>query len=517
MGGGSESLFGELAWEVRDAGTLWLLIGLALMFAVVRGRRLRDRRRFAVVAVMFGLHVFFLPIVAWLMFNREEHAPAFRFALDVTTVMAAVGIVGELVFHWALPKLLRVEAPEILRDVVSTVAAVVAILLLASSAGINLTGLIATSAILTAIIGFSLQDTLGNIVAGLSMQLDLSLKVGDWVQFEEVTGRIVDIRWRYTAVETRDGEHVIIPNSGLVKGRVTLVGRRAGDRHAWRRRVDFYVDHRSAPTTVAATVGDALHCGSIPHLLLTPAPDCLLLGYEDSYARYAARYWIDDPEHEFHVESEVRTRIHFALKRAGMSLSIPAVAMFTTAETDDRKARKARDAREERLAALHAVELFEYLGDQDLSTLAEDLQEAPFAPGEALCRQGDEARSLYMLHEGEVAVRVQAEGGSLTREVARLGPGAFIGEMSLMTGAPRAATVVAVDPVRAFRLDKPAFRRILEARPELAGDVAELLAVRRARLDDVQEDVDADARVQRIQADTMDLLGRIRDFFKLAA
>jgi CRP-like cAMP-binding protein len=132
-----------------------------------------------------------------------------------------------------------------------------------------------------------------------------------------------------------------------------------------------------------------------------------------------------------------------------------------------------------------------------------------------LTRQGAEAHWLYLIVEGRVAVRVAGVDGGVDREVAQLGGGDFFGEMSLMTGEPRSATVVALTPVQCFRLDKAAFQEILKRSPALADPVAEILARRRVGLTAAREDLDQEARQRRVVAVQVDLLARIRDFFGL--
>ena len=95
-------------------------------------------------------------------------------------------------------------------------------------AGVDLGSLVTTSAILTAVIAFSMQDTLGNVLGGLAIQLDNSVQVGDWIQLDAMSGRVIDIRWRSTLIETRNWETVVVPNSQLMKASVAIVGRREG-------------------------------------------------------------------------------------------------------------------------------------------------------------------------------------------------------------------------------------------------------------------------------------------------
>src|SRR6185295_7643688 len=126
----------------------------------------------------------------------------------------------------------------------------------------------------------------------------------------------------------------------------------------------------------------------------------------------------------------VRTRIYFALQRAGIPLSVPAQAVFMQ-QSSERKAEQAQQDVEHRRAALAHVELFDHLSDQDRARLAGTLRYAPFCRGEVMTRQGAVAHWLYLITEGEAAVRVKV-GEQAEREVARISGGSFFGEMSLM-------------------------------------------------------------------------------------
>jgi CRP-like cAMP-binding protein len=133
-----------------------------------------------------------------------------------------------------------------------------------------------------------------------------------------------------------------------------------------------------------------------------------------------------------------------------------------------------------------------------------------------MTRQGAEAHWLYMIIEGEASVQVFA-GNEMQKEVARLRAGSFFGEMSLMTGAPRSATVVAATDVQCYRLDKATFQEIIHERPELAEKVAEILAHRRVQLEAAKENLDAEALHRRLVLAKHDLLGRMRQFFGLTS
>lgn len=506
-------MWDALLAELWDELSLVLLGALLLITVLVRTACPEERERLRPVALFTLGHLALVPVAAALRAAGSGAYPAVRLASLVLAALAGVGALSLLLFAVLLP-LVRVRAPLILRDVASAVGAAVCIVLLANQAGFPLSGLITTSAVLTAVVGFSMQDTLGNIMGGIALQLDRSLQVGDWVKVGDVTGRVVEIRWRYTAVETRNWETVLIANSVLVKSQLSVLGRRQGQPPQWRRWVWFNVDYRYPPSDVIAAVQEALDGLVIPNVAAAPPPACVLMELGESYGRYALRYWLTDLAVDDPTDSAMRTRIYFALKRANIPLSIPAHALFVTQDSDERRSHKERSEHERRLAALGSIELFDGLVPADRARLADALRPAPFTAGEVMTRQGAEAHWLYVIVRGEAAVRV-AEG-DIEREVARLHDGDFFGEMSLMTGAPRSATVVAVSDVECFRLDKGAFQSIIERHPGLAEQVAGVLARRRMGLDAVREGLDVAARERRIVEASRDMLGRIRLFFGLA-
>ncbi|HJZ84848.1 MAG TPA: mechanosensitive ion channel family protein [Polyangia bacterium] len=507
----------QLIAEAREDYTLAVVVGLVFMSVVVRVFAPEDRARTRAATVLVALHMLLLPIAAWLRMRTPRPAAYadLRLAAWVFETVAAVGLAGILLFTLVLPRV-RLRTPRILRDVIGAAASIVVIFVLAARAGHPLSGIIATSAVVTAVIGLSLQDTLGNIMAGLALQMDNSIEVGDWVKVGDLVGIVRDIHWRSTMIETRNWETVVVPNSALVKNQFLILGRRQGAPIQWRRSVWFNVDFRYPPPEVIAAVSDALRAAPIDCVAADPPPQVVLMDLGESYARYAVRYFLSNLMLDDPTDGVVRTRVYFALRRVGISLSIPAHAIFVTEDTSERKASKQREEGQRRLAALDRVEFFEHLEQADRARLAQSLRYAPFARGEIMTRQGAEAHWLYMIIAGDASVRVAVEGG-LEREVARLSAGNFFGEMSLMTGECRSATVVALSDVECYRLDKAAFQDIIHERPELAEKVAEVLARRRLGLVAVRENLDAAARERRLAADKHALLGRIRQFFGLAA
>jgi len=491
------------------------LVFIAGAFALFILRPL-ERMRIRTAILLFAFALVGIFAAAALISSGVNPASPFykwiRWAARFFEWVAIVNVASVFIFEVFLDAL-RLKPPRIMRDLLLALSyIVVAITIL--SRDVDLTGIIATSAVLTAIIGLSFQDTLGNMMGGMALQMERTIGVGDWIKFDGQEGLVREIRWRHTSIETRNWDTLVIPNSALMKSQVTVLGRRAGQPRQHRQWVYFNVDFRSSPADVIDVVESALRAEPIPNLAATPQPNCVLMDFKESYGSYAVRYWLTDLAVDDPTNSIVRTRIYFALSRANIPLSIPAHSLFVTEEDESRLARKHAEEIDERVAALKRVELFQSLTNEESRFLASRLRVAPFMRGEAMTRQGAKAHWLYLITRGDAEVRVSVDG-NLSEHIATLHQGNFFGEMGMMTGEPRSATVIALTDVECYRLDKEAFNDILKQRPEIAEDISEQLARRRVELDAAREGLNEEAKQARLRYHTGDLLQRIRHFFTL--
>lgn len=502
----------------------WFVLCFVAVAFILSGFVPAERPRLRTAVLLFALSFAGLLVAGALLpdpipLDPKDRGNAYRWVWFATRFIESVAIinVASVLLFDVMLSAAHLRLPRIMRDLLIAFTYIIIAIMLVSHNGVDLTGIVATSAVITAVIGFSLQDTLGNIMGGMALQMDHTINVGDWVRLpDNQEGQIKEIRWRQTSIETRNWDTIVIPNSVLMKGQVLLMGRRAGMPRQHRRWVYFNVDFRFAPTDVINAVEGALRDESIPHVAHEPAPHCLMIDFKDSYATYAARYWLTDLALTDPTDSIVRQRIYFALRRAGIPLSIPAQSLFITEDDERRRKRKRREEVMHRIEALQRVELFHTLTEGEHRELAARLSVAPFVRGEAITRQGAEAHWLYILTKGEAEVRVAVDGNHRSEKVATLHEGDFFGEMGLMTGAPRTATVIAVTDVECYRLDKDAFNDILHRRPEIAEDISHVLARRRVELEAVRDGLNEEAKRNRMRHAQHDFLHSIRNFFTLA-
>ncbi len=489
---------------------LFALLARLVVFSSPRGSATRQRFRFAFFLAV--IHVIFLICAALLAAYNPDLVGGVRVGVSLTGTLAVVTL-GSIVLFEGLVRRVRPGLPRIVPDVATTLVAMVGLVRASSQLGFEVTGVIATSAVLTAVVGLSLQDTLGNVLGGLALQLDSSVQVGDWVRLGEIVGRVTEIRWRYTAIETNNWETVIVPNSNLMRSQVVILGRRAGEPVQHRRWVHFQVDFRTAPGVVIEVVERALRAQPIPNVASEPHPNCIAVSFNESQTRYAVRYWLTDLSVDDPTDSVVRNHVFHALARSRIPLAIPAHAVFMTEDDAARHEHKRATERERRLDALARIDLFTTLSEDERYELALNLERAPFPRGATITQEGAVAHHLYMILSGEVSVRVG--GIEEQREVSRLTSRDFFGEMALLTGERRSATLVAVTDVNCYRLDAGAFRALLERHPDLARRVAEVLADRQTSLISAKERLGVKQRAELRAANERAMLSRIREFFDL--
>jgi CRP-like cAMP-binding protein len=276
----------------------------------------------------------------------------------------------------------------------------------------------------------------------------------------------------------------------------------------------FQVSLHHTPTKVIEAVEDALRAEPIQFVAESPRLHCLLTEMKNGDGAYAMRYWLTDLSQADPTDSLMRTRIHTALRRANIPLSVPSQSILLTEESSHRDKLQTNEI-EQRISALRDIELFRSLTDDERDEIAARLMNAPFLRGEAITQQGAQAHWLYILTEGEAEVRVAIDG--VSRKVGSLKGGHYFGEMGLMTGEPRSATVIAQTDVHCYRLSKEAFQAILHRRPEIVDEISATLAHRRIGLDAAREEASEEALRDRMKSTQNAFLHRMRNFFGLAS
>lgn len=402
--------------------------------------------------------------------------------------------------------------PRIVRDISQGAILLVAALMSLRSAGVEPGQLLTTSALLTVVAGMALQETLGNLVAGLAIQTERPFEVGDWIEVHGTPGHIGQVReinWRATRLHTLDNVDVVVPNGLLAKATFTNFDRPHG---APRRSVYFHCSGSTPTRRVHEVVMEAIH--GCPGVLEEPAPSLVTSGFNEAGVQYWLRFYITDMSRRDSIDGGVRDRVWYALARHGLPLSPPTRAVFLHEVSDETEKAKADRALEDRSRALARIELFQPLSREELLELASRVRTLIYGPGEVVIRQGERGDTMFVVRRGELSVRVGGVGAEA--EAARLPVGAFFGEMSLLTGDPRKATVVAVSPCELLEIDHEAFHALLGAHPGVAAAIGQKVMQRAQGLQAREGSLDAsDPGSGGEDPAENDLVNRIRRFFGL--
>lgn len=469
--------------ELAAAGVL--LVGIVAVASLVNAFAKDHRWVVRRLVILYALYALTLGVSFVLDRTGLGWARAARVVAHAFATFTAINVVAAVVFDLGLPRL-GLHPAKIVSDLVLGLAYALGTGAVLAASGFSLSSVLTTGAVFSAVLALSLQSTLGNVLGGVTLQLDGSFKVGDWVQLENGRQGVVrEIRWRCTILETRDFDTIVLPNSQLMTSTFTVLGRRGGKSVPRRMKHLFNVDFRTPPTRVVSVVTDALLASPIPNVAADPPPSvwCVDLGRDmrQSFAVYEVRYFILDLGPDSRTSSSILSLVHASLRRAGIPLAMPVETHMLRLEGDEADARREERHKLRRRDALSTVTIFRTLEPEERAVLEGQLEYVPFTAGEKMTRQGAMAHWLYVMTSGEAEVRRTHEDGGTTTLGTIQAPD-FFGEMGLMTGEPRIADVVAKTDVECFRLRKEGFEKVLLKRPEIAKELSSLLAERRMSL-----------------------------------
>jgi small-conductance mechanosensitive channel/CRP-like cAMP-binding protein len=457
---------------------------------------------------LLGLYLV-VALVRWLAAPEE----GWRRALDLAALaLLLLSLARAGVLLGVEVVLGRRRLPKIIRDIVQTVVYAGVAVFVLRALGMDPGSLLTTSALLTAVIGLSLQETLGNLFAGLAIQMQRPFEVGDWIQFDpdiKLIGRVLEINWRATKLLTLDEVEVIVPNGALAK---TPIRNYTKPHSLSRRSVYVHAGYDAPPNTVHAAILAALR--EVPGVVETPAPSVVTNAFGES----GVEYWVRFYTHEFHkrdiVDGAVRDRIWYALRRESITIPYPQRIVQLHEISEAVRTADAERSIDERDRALRNVSFFDRLPEGDHKKLAAMTTRRGYASGEVIVSEGDLVNDLFIVERGEVLVMLDRPGEEHDVELERLGPGKFFGEIEFITGARRFATVKAVTACQLLVVKHEALRDILSRSPEVAEQITLVLAERVEKLEGYAAAIPADGAIDS-EARRSHLLTRIRRFFSL--
>ncbi len=364
----------------------------------------------------------------------------------------------------------------------------VAFLLIRYQLDLRITVLLTSTAIVTGVLGFAMQGVLGNLLAGMSLHASRSLAVGDWIEVDGTIGKVVLVNWRETRLRTTGGHMVVIPNGKLADATIRNFSAPTPLR---RHEVPVAASYGDAPGDVIAALVESAQ--SIPRVEKHPAPEAYVTGFKDFCIEYVLRFWSKQYEQRTAIEGHVMRMIWYKFQRRGIEIPFPMSGRLLGNFLEAVHAQQFEkplaseiehivddlvrsDFGRKLMADSEGVCL---LSRDELRSVARDVKRTRFTHGETLMHQNDQGESFYVLVQGTV------RGSIANTDTARpiefeLQPGALFGEMSLLTGLPRSATMTAVTDCELLEFDGRAFAHLLSLREEIPHVLSDLAAARAA-------------------------------------
>lgn len=418
----------------------------------------------AAVAVLLETH----PIR---FFGLRSEPKYFQFAAAVAAIVVLVRLFDRVVFDFLFERKTRERTPGLLRQVIGL--ALFAVLIGAAYLVIfkkGDLGVLLTGTVVAAVLGLALQDTLGNLFAGIAIHVEKTFEVGDVLRTGDVIGVVEWSSWRATRIRTFNNDIVVVPNSLLARERIEVFPK--DNLNA--RFVQVSAGYEFPPAQVIGVLERAVR--NLEHVAAEIPAIARVADFQDSGVLYEVKYWTRRYELTDGINAEIRKAIWYAFHRAGISIPFPirSIARLRQAVpeivTPDAIA-----------AAIDRTEVFAPLSPEEKGALLQGIRVEVFGRGETVLRAGDPGDSMFILQKGTVSVRRSAETGG--KQLAELGAGDMFGEMALLTGEPRGATVVAESDVTALEIPKSSLQPILKRNPALAEAISRIVDRRRSDLD----------------------------------
>ncbi len=460
----------------------------------------------------------YVPLKVWhLVEHGKDHtSPAdeiwhdvgiryFGSALIILGVIAGLALMRRFFWELYFHRRYGTEAPKLLQQVFGFAAFCTGLLLVLSLRhDVMVDAFLAGSGIVAVVLGFAMQETLANIVSGIALQIGKPFKKGDWLIVTDVRAEVVEVNWRSTRLRTNDDVYLDIPNKTIVSTTITNLSFPTKV-HANRIRVGF--EYGTPPNVVRDLLRRATD--AVPLVLRTPPIKVFLRDFADSAIIYEIKYSLEDESHFNDIEDAIRTNIWYEAKRAGLNIPFPQRVVHLVQD----KAGGAGNTDDLR-RLITRLELFSPLSEAQQQQILEHAQILRFGRGERIINQGNEGCSMFVIIQGELEVLVGKDGRE-TR-VATLGAGDAFGEMCMLTGEARTATVSAKTDCLIWEIRRAEIQPLLQENAALAARMSELLARRKMETDGI---LAAQAPPQVVQEKTQEyangVLRKIRALFEI--
>ena len=308
----------DLGAVTRDILLLLSVPGLYCLL-VLAGRQLKHRQG---VRLGWPYHLFALPLAIfvpmWLL-DMQWHRTEFEAATIIFGSVFLIALVDRYIWQVFLREQHKIEVPNFLIEVARLIILfIAAFLVLFWLYQLNIEKLLIAPGILAIVIGLAMQDLVGNIIAGLALQVGKPYTQGDWLQVGDRFAQVIEVNWRATRLLSNDGVSVEIPHREMA-GKTIVNLNRPSKCHAVRLSVG--IEYSAPPNRVKDVL---LHAAANAlGLAPEPKPKVYLKTFGDSSIEYEIKFWIEDHSRFYEVCDSVRTNVWYSLRRHGIVIPFP--------------------------------------------------------------------------------------------------------------------------------------------------------------------------------------------------
>jgi small-conductance mechanosensitive channel/CRP-like cAMP-binding protein len=452
--------------------------------------------------------------------------------LDAAIVFLAVLFAVRLIDGWLLRRYERKRVPFPLPGVLHGFILIVLYLIVLfavfkGALGVNITPFLATSAIFTAILGLALQGVLGNVLAGISLNLTKSFSRGDWVKIGPHEGVVLDTNWRETLILDRASNVVVIPNNAVASEMIVNFAR--PDRKT-ALTIPLKVSSGAPPVVVLDALLQAAR--EVPEVIAAPSPQAYIIGHDNFGISYLVKFWVTDFARKDPIMGDVARHIWYKFKRENIEVPVflsegvkgvvEAIAAGKGVGAEDGETERTYNdlLRSNLLRYQEGEKAGQLLVPEDeVRRLADAVRRRKYTRGEVLFRQGEKGESCFIVAEGALHGEIiyEEKRKRFTSEF-RVGSGGIFGEMSLFTGLPRTATGVIEEEAELLEITAENFALLLSRNPQLAEVMAELVSSRNQKnaefLGKIKELSAQDIEASTSRHSILERLKKLVSFFK---
>ena len=414
-----------------------------------------------------------------------------------------VHIIKEWIKRWFLVRFgFDRGSREAIASVIGYILAIFGFLIVLQNVGIDLSSLTVFAGAIGIGVGFAFKNLASNFISGITLLFEQPIKVGDLVEFGDLLGTVEKISIRSTVVRTLTGVFVIVPNHRFVDN--DIVNWSYQDSKCG---IKIPVSIAYGSDTVLVTEALLAAARKEPRVLSYPSPKVLFTGFGNSALEFTLLVWIDNPREQFSITSALNFLIESELRYRCIKIPFPQRDLHIRnpealaglwqknplpdltngkvptqiASIPEKKKSKSIPKSPNNWTLrdlLRRVSYFENCSNIELRQLIEEGYRQVVPPGAIICRENDPGDAFYIILSGSVEVFSEQTG----KYIATRSAGEFFGEMSLLMGIPRTASVRSLEDTILFVVDRDNLQNLLVKHQGLADRICEELSKRQESL-----------------------------------